>query len=136
MRHFLLVSLPGTIAPCTLGMLAATAVARLIAPPGSCYAGSASRSLAHSRCCRGRNRSRSAPARSSMRRETGARLHLPVCRRRTDVDEGPHRWDTAPAYVPRHVVGRGADANCQVVIGVAPVFNKDRPLAHLLPHSV
>jgi len=35
MRHFLLVSLPGTIAPCTLGMLAATAVARLIAPPGS-----------------------------------------------------------------------------------------------------
>src|SRR5262249_8148232 len=35
MRPFLLVSLPGTIAPCTLGMLAATAVARLIAPPGS-----------------------------------------------------------------------------------------------------
>ena len=35
MRHFLLVLLPGTIAPSTLGMLAATAVARLIAPPGS-----------------------------------------------------------------------------------------------------
>ena len=35
MRHFLLVLLPGTIAPRTLGMLAATAVARLIAPPGS-----------------------------------------------------------------------------------------------------
>lgn len=35
MRHFLLVSLPGTIAPSTLGMLATTAVARLIAPPGS-----------------------------------------------------------------------------------------------------
>ena len=35
MRHFLLVLLPGTIAPCTLGMFAATAVARLIAPPGS-----------------------------------------------------------------------------------------------------
>jgi hypothetical protein len=35
MRHFLLVLLPGTIAPSTLGMFAATAVARLIAPPGS-----------------------------------------------------------------------------------------------------
>ena len=33
MRHFLLVLPPGTIAPCTLGMFAATAVARLIAPP-------------------------------------------------------------------------------------------------------
>jgi hypothetical protein len=36
MRHFLLVLLPETIAPCTLGMVAATAVARLIAP--SCSA--------------------------------------------------------------------------------------------------
>jgi hypothetical protein len=35
MRHFLLVLLPETIAPCTLGVFAATAVARLIAPPGS-----------------------------------------------------------------------------------------------------
>ena len=35
MRHFLLVLPPGTIAPRTLGMLAATAVACLIAPPGS-----------------------------------------------------------------------------------------------------
>jgi len=35
MRHFLLVLLPSTIAPCTLGMLAATALARLIAAPGS-----------------------------------------------------------------------------------------------------
>ena len=35
MRHFLLVLLPGTIMPRTLGMLATTAVARLIAPPGS-----------------------------------------------------------------------------------------------------
>ena len=35
MRHFLSVLLPGTIAPSTLGMFAATAVARLIAPPGS-----------------------------------------------------------------------------------------------------
>lgn len=33
MRHFLLVLLPGTITPCTLGMLAAPVVARLIAPP-------------------------------------------------------------------------------------------------------
>jgi len=35
MRHFLLVLLPGTIAPRTLGMLATTAVACLIALPGS-----------------------------------------------------------------------------------------------------
>ena len=35
MRHFLSVLLPGTIAPGTLGMLAATTAARLIAPPGS-----------------------------------------------------------------------------------------------------
>jgi hypothetical protein len=35
MRHFLLVLPPGTIAPCTFGMFAATAVACLIAPPGS-----------------------------------------------------------------------------------------------------
>ena len=35
MRHFLLVLLPSTIAPSTLGMFAATAVARLIAPPSS-----------------------------------------------------------------------------------------------------
>jgi hypothetical protein len=41
-------------------------------------------------------------------------------------------WDTAPAYVPRHVVGRGAETNCQVVIGAVPVFNEDRHLAHLL----
>src|SRR5215467_3597954 len=33
MRHFLLVLLPGTITPCTLGMLATPVVARLIAPP-------------------------------------------------------------------------------------------------------
>ena len=101
-----------------------------------CCAGSAWHSPARSRCCRGRSTGRSAPARSSVRRDTGARLHLPVCHRRTDVDEGPRWWDTAPANVPRHVVGRGADANCQVVIGVAPVFNEDRPLAHLLPHWV
>jgi hypothetical protein len=35
MRHFLLVLLAGTITPCTLGMLAAPAVACLIAP-GCC----------------------------------------------------------------------------------------------------
>ena len=35
MRHFLLVLPPGTIAPRTLGMFVTTAVARLIASPGS-----------------------------------------------------------------------------------------------------
>jgi hypothetical protein len=35
MRHFLLVLLPVTIAPSTLGVFAATAMTRLIAPPGS-----------------------------------------------------------------------------------------------------
>lgn len=104
--------------------------------PAVCCAGSARRSLAHSRCCRGRSTGRSAPARSSVRRYTGARLHLPVCHRRTDVDEGPRWWDTAPANVPRHVVGRGADTNLQVGIGAAPVFNEDRHLTHLLLHSV
>jgi hypothetical protein len=46
-----------------------------------CCAGSVWRSLAHSRCCRGRSTDRSAPARSSVRKDTGAGLPLPVCRR-------------------------------------------------------
>lgn len=96
--------------------------------PAVCCAGSARRSPAHSRCCRGRSTGRSVPARSSVRRYTGARLHLPVCHRRTDVDEGPRWWDTAPANVPRHVVGRGADTNLQVGIGVAPVFKRRQTL--------
>ena len=95
-----------------------------------CCTGSPWRSLAHSRCCRDRSTSRSAPGRGSAHRDTGARLHLPVCLRHTDVDESPHRWDTAPAYVPRHVVGRGVDTNLQVGIGAVPVFNEDRHLTH------
>ena len=98
-----------------------------------CCTGSPWRSLAHSRCCRDRSTNRSGPGRGSGHRDTDAGLHLPVWLRHTDVDESPHRWDTAPAYVPRHVVGRGADTNLQVGIGAVPVFNKDRHLTHLLP---
>ena len=98
-----------------------------------CCTGSPWRSLAHSRCCRDRSTNRSGPGRGSAHRDTDAGLHLPVCLRHTDVDESPHRWDTAPAYVPRHVVGRGAGTNFQVGIGAVPVFNEDRHLTHLLP---
>ena len=101
-----------------------------------CCAGSPPRSLAHSRYCRDRSMSRLAPGCGSARRGTGAWLHLPVCLRHTDVDEGHRWWDTAPAYVPRHVVGRGAETNCQVVIGAVPVINEDRHLEHLLRLSV
>lgn len=80
-----------------------------------CCTGSPWRSLAHSRCCRDRSTNRSGPGRGSGHRDTDAGLHLPVWLRHIDVDESPHRWDTAPAYVPRHVVGRGADTNFQVV---------------------
>src|SRR5262245_23021903 len=38
-------------------------------------------------------------------------------------DEPPRGWNTAPACVPRHDVGRGAGTNLQVRIGAAPVFN-------------
>ena len=102
----------------------------------ACCAGSARHSLAHSRCCRDRSTGRSVPARGSVRRYTGVRLLLLVCRRRTDVDAGHQWWDTAPANVPRHVVGRGADANCQVGIGAVPVFKEDRRLSRLLRLSV
>src|ERR1700730_1812433 len=101
-----------------------------------CCTGSPWRSLAHSRCCRDRSTCRSAPGSGSAHRDTDARLHLPVCLRRTDVDESSHRWDTAPAYVPRHVVGHGVEPNCQVEIGAVPVFNEDRHLVHLLHLSV
>ena len=80
-----------------------------------CCIGSPWRSLAHSRCCRDRSTSRSAPGCGSTHKDTDARLHLPVCLRHTDVDESPHRCDTAPACVPRHGVGHGADTNFQVV---------------------
>jgi hypothetical protein len=98
-----------------------------------CCTGSLWRSLAHSRCCRDRSTNRSGPGRGSGHRDTDGRLHLPVYLRHTDVDESPHRWDTAPAYVPRHVVGRGVETNFQVGIGAVPVFNEDSHLTHLLP---
>jgi hypothetical protein len=49
-------------------------------------------------------------------------LHQPVGCAHTDVDEPPRGWDTAPACVPRHDVGRGAGTNLQVRIGAAPIF--------------
>jgi hypothetical protein len=61
--------------------------------------------LACSRYCRGRNRSRSRPGCGSLRRGRGARVHQPVGRPHTDMDEPPRRWDTRPACVPRHGCG-------------------------------
>jgi len=99
-----------------------------------CCAGSPRRSLAHSRCCRDRSTNRSGPGRGSGHRDTDAGLHLPVCLRHTDVDESPHRWDTAPAYVPRHVVwGAASKQTSRLGSAPCPVFNRDRHLTHLLP---
>jgi len=139
MRHFLLVSLPGTIAPCTLGMLAATAVARLIAPPGSALFATpvlpraALLTVDVAAVATGADQHLLEAACAEKQARGCICLFAVVAQTWTKAPAG---WDTDPANVPRHVVGRGADANCQVVIGVAPVFNKDRPLAHLLPHSV
>ena len=99
-----------------------------------CCTGSPRRSLAHSRCCRDRSTNRSGPGRGSAHRDTDAGLHLPVCLRHTDVDESPHRWDTAPAYVPRHVVwGAASKQTSRLGSAPCPVFNRDRHLTHLLP---
>ena len=99
-----------------------------------CCTGSAWRSLAHSRCCRDRSTNRSGPGRGSGHRDTDAGLHLPACLRHTDVDESPHRWDTAPAYVPRHVVwGAASKQTSRLGSAPCPVFNRDRHLTHLLP---
>ena len=100
-----------------------------------CCTGSAWRSLAHSRCCRDRSTNRSGPGRGSAHRDTDARLHLPVCLRHTDVDESPHRWDTAPASCLGTLWGAAPIQTCQVGIGAVPVFNEDRHLTHLLPRN-
>jgi hypothetical protein len=93
-----------------------------VRPPVARCAGRPKRILARSKCCRGRNRSRRRPERGNLRRDRSARLHQPVGRPHTDVDEPPRGWNTAPACVPRHDVGRGAGTNLQVRIGAAPVF--------------
>src|SRR5215472_2889400 len=90
-----------------------------------CCTGSPGRSPARSRCCRDRSTNRSGPGRGSAHRDTDAGLPLPVCLRHTDVDESPDRWDTAPAYVPRHVVGRGADTNLPG-LGSAPCLSSTK----------
>ena len=57
-------------------------------------------------------------------------MHAPLQPFHRAVDWVRHEWDTAPACVLSHGVGRGADANCQVGIGAVPVLNEDRDLAH------
>ena len=58
-------------------------------------------------------------------------MHPLLRRFHTGVDEPRPGWNTPPAYVLAHGVGRGAETNCQVGIGAVPVFKEDRPLAHL-----
>ena len=55
----------------------------------------------------------------------------PAARPQADaVDAIPPGCDDAPAFVLRHGVGHGADANCHVGIGAVPAF----PIPEGLPH--
>lgn len=87
-----------------------------------------------SRCstrCRDRNGCKSALERDSAgTRTTGRadrgrprhRSYHPPPAWRPAVDALPLRCDNAPAFVPLHGVGHGADANCQVRVGAVPAF--------------
>ena len=130
MRHNLLSS---AIPPSPGGMDEATAMARLVAPAGGALC------AAPGFCC---TTSRAVDL-AAVAAATDEHLHPGSARTersapglyrrarppRTDVDETCACWDTAPAFVPRTDVGRGADANFQVWIGAVPALTEDGILA-------